>query len=557
MEKGDYGVGVVQGKDEGSGASGVAEIERVLLGRICSEEFDKEVALPFGGGKSERIVQESGAHVASNALKNPNKRSYSVMDGMKGAQQQQQNHQNGGGFSCPFEASCGVADECRSNAGRCGLHPTRLAETYYGYIETVEDAVLIVEACRYGRLMRVKRRLHEKERQGIRSGSVFVFVERESGIRRWTDGKLWSPSRICGEFLLYRELESRQQSSCGNGNGKRIPTSNEELNGAESPSSNHVNWGEQVAKILSERKAAAGANAIGDTSSTPVSASSSMSTSPIEEKSGIIEDAAGMPENPTAQSQKHPQAINGAGTLLPAKSNQMSFKKDGLIKKTISLTVAEETYHLICYFKDSNLGTELLPLTPCRSANFKNLEVCRNPVSYPIMMIQQQQSVGGGGGNPNFYHHHPLLRQQQQATFASGYHHPHHQQLMNPQQQLFYNHLQQQQQYFQMAAHHQHPYYSQYQQAPSYLSLPGQFHPPKMSQATIVPQPKTSSCSSGSCNGCDIEGGDGGCPAGSRKNFPSAAIPKDEPTRHSTTEEEKMLFCHFLEAVQQTNKPTS
>ncbi|KAF9921672.1 hypothetical protein FBU30_008279 [Linnemannia zychae] len=40
----------------------------------------------------------------------------------------------------------------------------------------------------------------------ITPGSVFVFDEQESGIYRWTDGKIWSPSRICGNFLVYREL---------------------------------------------------------------------------------------------------------------------------------------------------------------------------------------------------------------------------------------------------------------------------------------------------------------------------------------------------------------
>lgn len=28
----------------------------------------------------------------------------------------------------------------------------------------------------------------------------------ESKIKRWTDGRLWSPSRILDEFLLYREV---------------------------------------------------------------------------------------------------------------------------------------------------------------------------------------------------------------------------------------------------------------------------------------------------------------------------------------------------------------
>ena len=43
----------------------------------------------------------------------------------------------------------------------------------------------------------------------ITSGSVFVFDEEESGIKRWTDGFFWSPSRILGNFLLYRETDKR------------------------------------------------------------------------------------------------------------------------------------------------------------------------------------------------------------------------------------------------------------------------------------------------------------------------------------------------------------
>ena len=82
-------------------------------------------------------------------------------------------------------------------------------ETFYGLIETTADALRIVELCRQGKLGRVSRRLHDKERKMIRSGSVFVFDELESGIKRWTDGRVWSPSRILGNFLIYRELERK------------------------------------------------------------------------------------------------------------------------------------------------------------------------------------------------------------------------------------------------------------------------------------------------------------------------------------------------------------
>lgn len=56
-----------------------------------------------------------------------------------------------------------------------------MTETFYGYIDTTQDVLLIFEGCRRGLLPRVNRRLQEKERKLIRSGSVFVFDERESG----------------------------------------------------------------------------------------------------------------------------------------------------------------------------------------------------------------------------------------------------------------------------------------------------------------------------------------------------------------------------------------
>ena len=85
-----------------------------------------------------------------------------------------------------------------------------------GWIETTGDALLILEAARRGLIPRVTRRLVDSERKMITSGSVFVFDEVESGIKRWTDGFFWSPSRILGNFLLYRETDKR-------GAGHRAP----------------------------------------------------------------------------------------------------------------------------------------------------------------------------------------------------------------------------------------------------------------------------------------------------------------------------------------------
>ena len=82
--------------------------------------------------------------------------------------------------------------------------------TYHGRIRTAADAIILLEACRLGLLPQVRRRLSEKDRHSVKSGAVFAWDERESGIRRWTDGKLWSASRVSGPFLIYREMEGKR-----------------------------------------------------------------------------------------------------------------------------------------------------------------------------------------------------------------------------------------------------------------------------------------------------------------------------------------------------------
>ncbi|CAI7573032.1 unnamed protein product [Penicillium bialowiezense] len=83
-----------------------------------------------------------------------------------------------------------------------------LEPTFNGYVATTQDALLLFEACLTGVLHHVPRRPHDRERTHlVRSGSVFIYEENSSGIKRWTDGVTWSPSRILGNFLVYRELD--------------------------------------------------------------------------------------------------------------------------------------------------------------------------------------------------------------------------------------------------------------------------------------------------------------------------------------------------------------
>ncbi|KAJ3217923.1 hypothetical protein HDU81_000710 [Chytriomyces hyalinus] len=81
----------------------------------------------------------------------------------------------------------------------------RSFETFYGFIKERSDAVALVEACVAGVLKPLKMVPADAK---LRSGSVLVFAE-SSGMTRWRDGENWSPSRIHGSFLLYREVQPK------------------------------------------------------------------------------------------------------------------------------------------------------------------------------------------------------------------------------------------------------------------------------------------------------------------------------------------------------------
>ncbi|KAG2155299.1 Gti1/Pac2 family-domain-containing protein [Suillus bovinus] len=158
-----------------------------------------------------------------------------------------------------------------------------------GWIETTGDALLILEAARRGLIPRVTRRLVDAERKMITSGSVFVFDEDESGIKRWTDGFFWSPSRILGNFLLYRHRGVRSDPA--------------EMN-------EHSQYNVDGVRLE------------GQTLSRPKGESSSL---------GI---------------DKHRERV-----LVGSLTNSYKFKSDGLMKKTFSLTIGGVSQHLISYYK--------------------------------------------------------------------------------------------------------------------------------------------------------------------------------------------------------------
>ncbi|GJJ14133.1 hypothetical protein Clacol_008390 [Clathrus columnatus] len=191
-----------------------------------------------------------------------------------------------------------------------------------GWIETTGDALLILEAARRGMIPRVTRRLVDSERKMITSGSVFVFDEDESGIKRWTDGFYWSPSRILGNFLLYRETDKK--SNLRGPQRSQAPTST-------SPS------------IL-----------VNEGSSSNRNESSTLS----RPKNADLDDADRARER----------------SLFGSLTNSKKFKSEGMMKKTFSLSIGGVSQHLISYYKVEDIKQGRLR-TPSSLPELASLEI--------------------------------------------------------------------------------------------------------------------------------------------------------------------------------------
>lgn len=80
-----------------------------------------------------------------------------------------------------------------------------------GYIKSYEDALLIAYAVHFGLIEPAKERLLTWESNYLKSGDIFVFVEKMN-FRRWIDCRKWSPSRtFLNDFLVYKEITDKEE----------------------------------------------------------------------------------------------------------------------------------------------------------------------------------------------------------------------------------------------------------------------------------------------------------------------------------------------------------
>ncbi|KAE8447362.1 hypothetical protein EG329_010776 [Mollisiaceae sp. DMI_Dod_QoI] len=203
-----------------------------------------------------------------------------------------------------------------------------LSPTFHGHIASTHDALLLFEACLSGALNHVARRPHDRERVSlIKSGNVFIYEEHCSGIKRWTDGVPWSPSRILGNFLVYRELE------------RPFPPGEKKRAMKRSKRSPGINKPDSFGAL---------GNGIGNgyTVSAAASTFDSSSTNSLSKET--------------------------ERSLIGSLVNSYGFKEAGLVKKTVSVTVGGVSHHLVSYYTVADVMNNKFA-TPSKDPRFQHI----------------------------------------------------------------------------------------------------------------------------------------------------------------------------------------
>lgn len=224
--------------------------------------------------------------------------------------------------------------------------------TWRGHIETTKDALIIFEAALQGLLAHCIRRPHDRERNSlIVSGNVFVYEEGTSGIKRWTDGIPWSPSRILTNFLIYRQLNS--------------PFPPGEKKRATKRSQRPVKTGEPYAAPISN----------GNNHDDGYSMTNAPTTTP-----GLKS------EDPTDKDVDR--------VLVGSLVDSYEFKDGGLLKKTMTVTVNGVQHHLVSYYSLEDAKYNLR--TPRDDPQLKDILLRDELVNQPKFKVQNYDDAGDG-----------------------------------------------------------------------------------------------------------------------------------------------------------------
>lgn len=269
-----------------------------------------------------------------------------------------------------------------------------LQPTFVGHVDSTQDALILFQAVIDGTLPSVSRRPQDRERSElVKSGSIFIFNEHSSGIKRWTDGIAWSPSRILNNFLVYRQLERPFNS------GEKKQTKKRQK---------RITPYDRVANVGISRSSITNIDIDTNTNTIDNSTNTNIinNTHPGSVTGASLPIQINLPNNsiPTLP-------INNDRSLVGSLVDSYGFKKDGLIKKTISIVYNGENLHLVSYYKPEDVLAGHFQ-QPSKSPTLKTISISHDLISrqhfrVPIDPIHSSLASSVGFDNTNVNSNNP------------------------------------------------------------------------------------------------------------------------------------------------------
>ncbi|RCK63676.1 White-opaque regulator 1 [Candida viswanathii] len=295
------------------------------------------------------------------------------------------------------------------------MSASKLTPTYHGYIHSTRDALLVIQEVLDKQLEPVMRRPHERERSLIiKSGAVFVFIEQQSGIKRWTDGISWSPSRIQGRFLVYGELDKKSLTDKDSKKKKKrkFALDDDDVND-NGHNSNNLQLHNSKSIRLNSMILPSGNDptSLGHPQHQP-----QHSTIPV----------ASIPSNVIPASSAFGGSNDYRNSLVNGPLVSACILQNGLVKKTITLTTTtkdlhiekqegKQTIHLISYYAKQDIDSGKLQ-RPSES-DLKNVQIVPN-----LWTAAQESSLGGKTPieDEEYYGLDPTIQQSSSAGSLGG-----------------------------------------------------------------------------------------------------------------------------------------
>jgi hypothetical protein len=256
-----------------------------------------------------------------------------------------------------------------------------LEPTFQGFVQDTTDALVLFEAYLRGETYRVKQRPSvDKHNQLTKSGYVFIYGENESGIKRWTDSIAWSPSRVLDDFFIYRELET----SFLPGLRRCVNKRKRSINGGEG-GLQHGNHDSQLDSTIA----------------------ASVNPSKLPMRTTM---ESGLPN--VKQDEEFERSL--VGSLV----DSYDFRKDGLVKKTMSIKIEGMTHHLVSYYRVKDVIDEVLA-RPSLSKQFEFIKIRAElyPEHNVHSLVAEVENRTAHGPNLGLL---PMIRGYQQMN--PGYH---------------------------------------------------------------------------------------------------------------------------------------